>query len=318
MTAAPLLEVEGLALRVAGLHGRALLDDVSFGVGPGEVLGIVGESGSGKTLTAFAIAGLLPDTVTVAGGLARLGDVDLLALDPARRRRLAGDRIGFVFQDPMSSFNPVRTIGSLLVESARRHRGLGAGDARDRAVRALTDVKLPDPERLVDAYPHELSGGQRQRAILALALLNDPALLIADEPTTALDATVQMHVLQLLRSRSAGRATILITHDLGVAASICDRILVLYRGRCMETGLARELLARPRHPYTRMLLDAVPSLSHPEREFRLRHGPAATRAAADGCPYAPRCERAIDRCATRPDWSLAPAALACWNPEPPP
>ena len=310
-----LLEVEALSLRVAGLHGRALVEDVSFRVRAGEVLGIVGESGSGKTLTAFAIAGLLPDGVAIAGGLLRLGARDLVALGPAGRRRLAGDRIGFVFQDPMSSFNPVRTVGSLLVESARRHRGLSAREARDCAVRALADVKLPTPDRLVDAYPHELSGGQRQRAMLALALLNAPELLIADEPTTALDATVQMHVLQLLKSRSAGRATILITHDLGVAASVCDRILVLYRGRCMETGPASELLARPRHPYTRMLLDAVPSLSHPEREFRLRHSPAATRALADGCVYAPRCERAVERCATRPEWSLEPEAVACWNPQ---
>lgn len=262
-----LLAVEGLRIE-AGAPGAAvpLVDGLSFSVAAGEVLGIVGESGSGKSMSAYAIAGLLPAGVRVAGGRMELEGRSLDALPAAERRRLAGDRIGMVFQDPLSSFNPVRTIGAILRESVLRHQRVGAREARERVVSALADVRLPHPEALANAYPHQLSGGQRQRAMIALALLNDPALLIADEPTTALDATVQLQILALLARGAAGRATVLITHDLGVAAGLCHRILVMYGGRCLEQGPADRILATPEHPYTRRLLAAATSLGRPAEE----------------------------------------------------
>jgi ABC-type glutathione transport system ATPase component len=260
----PLLRVEGLRIEAgAAGHPVPLVEELSFSIAPGEVLGIVGESGSGKSMSAYAIAGLLPDGVRVAAGRLELEGQSLEGLTATARRKLAGDRIGMVFQDPLSSFNPVRTIGSILQESAVRHRRLSAREARERVVAALADVRLPRPEALFDAYPHQLSGGQRQRAMIALALLNDPALLIADEPTTALDATVQLQVLALLERGAAGRATLLITHDLGVAAGLCDRILVMQAGRCMEHGPTGRLLDAPNHPYTRQLLAAATSLDRP-------------------------------------------------------
>jgi ABC-type glutathione transport system ATPase component len=254
------LVVEGLRIAAGP---QQLVEDLSFGVRPGAVLGIVGESGSGKSMTAFAIAGLLPPGVRVAGGRVTLGEHSLFDVDAQTRRELAGGRIGMVFQDPLSSFNPVRTIGSILAESARRHRRCTPAEARALAIRALGDVRLPRPEALVDAYPHQLSGGQRQRAMIALALLNDPALLIADEPTTALDATVQLQILALLKRGAGNRAMILITHDLAVAASVCDHLLVMQNGRCVEDGTLDGVLRAPRHPYTRALLSAVRSLDAP-------------------------------------------------------
>jgi ABC-type glutathione transport system ATPase component len=245
------------ALSLTGVSGQPLVDGVSFTIAAGETLGVVGESGSGKSLSAFAIAGLLPEGVRQTSGTITLGGTDLGALSPAQRRAIAGQRIGMVFQDPMSSFNPVRTVGSLLVESALRHQGGGAAQARAKAIAALADVKLPEPERAFGAYPHQLSGGQRQRAMIALALLNSPALLIADEPTTALDATVQLAVLALLKRASHGRALLMITHDLAVAASLCDRLVVMQQGRIVETGATQDVLKAPQHPYTQLLLEAV-------------------------------------------------------------
>ncbi len=250
----PVLAVEGLCIEAGG---RPLVRDLSLAVAAGEALGIVGESGSGKSMTAFAVADLLPEGVARSGGSMRLDDEPLERMGPEARRALAGRRIGMVFQDPLSSFNPVRTIGSILVESALRHGCAAAAEARRRAVAALADVHLPQPELLADAYPHQLSGGQRQRAMIALALLNDPSLVIADEPTTALDATVQLQVLALLRRGASRRALILITHDLGVAAAVCDRILVMQQGRCVEQGPAAQILDAPGQPYTRSLLAAA-------------------------------------------------------------
>jgi ABC-type glutathione transport system ATPase component len=244
-----------------GAGDRPLVHGVSLSVGEGEVLGIVGESGSGKTMTAFALAGLLPVGVTVTGGSAKLRDLELFALVPAERRRIAGDRIGVVFQDPLSSFNPVHRVGAALIESAMRHQNLGRPAARDLAIRALAEVRLPEPELLADAYPHQLSGGQRQRVMIALAGINNPDLLIADEPTTALDATVQRSVLALLQRQAKGRATLLITHDLGVAASLCDHILVLREGAIVEQGPSAALLADPQADYTRALISARRQLS---------------------------------------------------------
>jgi peptide/nickel transport system ATP-binding protein len=208
-------------------------------------------------MTAFAVADLLPPGVRAAGGRITLDGVDLADLPAQRRRHLAGGSIGFVFQDPLSSFNPVRTIGSLMVESIRRHRGGTVRAAREQSAAALARVELPQPLQLLDRFPHELSGGQRQRAMIALATVNDPALLIADEPTTALDATVQKRVLALLAREASGRGLILITHDIAVAASMCQRLLVMRGGRVVETGRVADVLERPRHPYTAALVAAA-------------------------------------------------------------
>jgi ABC-type glutathione transport system ATPase component len=254
----PVLEVDGLSVR-AGSGERATMpvQDLSFTIATGEVLGIVGESGSGKSMTAYAIGSLLPDGVAVSAGRIVLEGRPVHSLSPAERRALDGNRIGMVFQDPLSSFNPVRTIGSILIESATRHQRLSASVARGKVIEALDDVRLPRPDLLVDAYPHQLSGGQRQRAMIALALLNGPSLVVADEPTTALDATVQLRILALLKRSAGSRALLLITHDLAVASTVCDRILVMQRGRCVEQGSAADILDAPVHSYTRELLAAA-------------------------------------------------------------
>ncbi len=253
-----LLSIQGLSVELQGPYGRfRAVESLSFEIAAGEALGIVGESGSGKTMTSLAIMGLLPRGARAAGSVS-LDGRDLMDSRPRDWNALRGREIGMVFQDPMSSFNPVRTIGSLIVESIRRHQGLGSGAARAAAIEALRSAGVPQPEARIDAYPHQLSGGLRQRAMIALALANAPKLLIADEPTTALDATVQAQILDLLKARREGRATILITHNLGVAAELCQRILVMRRGACVEQGSARQVLADPRHDYTRALIAAVP------------------------------------------------------------
>ncbi|WP_439532796.1 ATP-binding cassette domain-containing protein [Polymorphobacter sp.] len=258
----PALVVDRLSIGTD--EGVPLVHGISFNVARGEVLGIVGESGSGKSLSALAVAGLLPDGLAVTGGGINVAGEDVLGLPPQARRRLGGSKIGFVFQDPLSCLNPVRRIGTALVESAMRHRGLGTAEARSLALARLADMQLRDPERLIDSYPHQLSGGQRQRVMIALALVNDPPLLIADEPTTALDATVQRSILALLRRHAHARATILITHDLGVAVSLCDRIMVMHQGEVVETGEARALLSAPTMPYTQGLIAARLSLGDVE------------------------------------------------------
>ncbi|MEX2149742.1 MAG: ABC transporter ATP-binding protein [Steroidobacteraceae bacterium] len=254
----PVLEVEGLSVRAgSGELATMPVQDLSFTIASGEVLGIVGESGSGKSMTAYAIGDLLPEGVAVSAGRIVLEGRPVLSLSPAERRALDGNRIGMVFQDPLSSFNPVRTIGSILIESARRHQQLSTSAARGKVIEALAGVRLPHPELLVDAYPHQLSGGQRQRAMIALALLNEPSLVVADEPTTALDATVQLRILALLKRSAGSRALLLITHDLAVASTVCDRILVMQRGRCVEQGSTADILESPAHDYTRELLAAA-------------------------------------------------------------
>jgi len=254
----PVLQVEGLSVRAgSGELATMPVQDLSFTIAAGEVLGIVGESGSGKSMTADAIGSLLPEGVTVSAGRIVLEGRPVLALSPEERRALDGNQIGMVFQDPLSSFNPVRTIGSILIESAMRHQRLSASAARGKVIDALAGVRLPRPELLVDAYPHQLSGGQRQRAMIALALLNEPSLVVADEPTTALDATVQLRILALLKRNAGPRALLLITHDLAVASTVCDRILVMQRGRCVEQGSTAEILESPAHGYTRELLAAA-------------------------------------------------------------
>ena len=235
-----------------------ILHKVSLDAADGEIVGLVGESGAGKTLAALAILGLVPAPGRIDGGKVFIGDRELTKLDEQALRPLRGRLAGFVFQDPLKSLNPVRRIGSALVESAMRHSGLTRKQARERAMEALRSVELPKPESAMRAYPHQFSGGQRQRIMIALALINRPPLLIADEPTTALDASVQSRVLELLKRRAKRHTLLIITHDLSLAARFCDRLYVMHGGRVVEHGPARDLFSKPRHEYTRSLLDALP------------------------------------------------------------
>jgi peptide/nickel transport system ATP-binding protein len=262
MSATPLLAAaHGLRITFPG-RPRPAVDGLDLTVSRGEILGIVGESGSGKSLTALALAGLAPTKAMISGGIALFGAPAPAPGDRAWRV-LRGGKIGFVFQDALTGLNPVRTLGSMLCESARRHRGCDARTARALSKEALSESGIPDAERRLDAYPHQLSGGLRQRAMIALALLNDPELIIADEPTTALDAAVQAEILELLRRRAAGRGVIFITHDLNAAARLCDRVMVMRQGVCVESGDAALVFSRPRTDYARELLTAAATLDRP-------------------------------------------------------
>ena len=240
-----------------------VLHKVSLDAGEGEIVGLVGESGAGKSLAALSILGLVPAPGRIGGGKVFVQDRELTSLDEETLRPMRGRLAGFVFQDPSASLNPVRRIGSALIESAMRHSGLTRKQARERAVEALRSVELPRPERAMRAFPHQFSGGQRQRIMIALALINRPPLLIADEPTTALDAAVQSRILELLKRRAKHHTLLMITHDLALAARFCDRLYVMRRGRVVEHGPAGELFARPRHEYTRSLVDAMPGKRPP-------------------------------------------------------
>ncbi|OLM34789.1 Oligopeptide transport ATP-binding protein OppD [Pseudonocardia sp. Ae717_Ps2] len=324
----PLLQVQDLSVRFVrkGEADVVAVDGVSFDVRPGEVVGLVGESGCGKSVTSLAIMGLLPGRTPRVGGsvLFSSGDesVDLLTLSDAALRERRGRDIGMVFQDPLSSLNPVVPVGVQITEALVRHRGMSKDEARREAVSLLERVGIPDPARRVSAYPHQMSGGMRQRALIAIALACRPKLLIADEPTTALDVTIQAQILELLRELVAetGTALIMITHDLGVVAGLCDRVNVLYGGRVVERAERHALFGGPRHPYTSGLIRSIPRLdSDPADEL-----PAITGSVSDNlpwdhaCAFAPRCPRALETCT-----SVTPAAddeagrlLRCHNPEP--
>jgi peptide/nickel transport system ATP-binding protein len=272
-----LLEIRDLGVafpaRDAGEGWLPVVRGVSLSVGRGEVVGLVGESGSGKTLTALAVLGLVPPPGRVTAGSIRLsedgggGAVDLLALGPEALRRVRGGRIAMVFQEPATAFNPVYSIGFQIAEAVRAHRRISRGEAREEAARLLDRVAFPDARRRLDDYPHQLSGGQRQRAMIAMALAGRPDLLLADEPTTALDVTLQAQILELLDElrRDLGLAVLLITHDLGVVAETCDRVVVMRAGRVVETAGVEELFRAPADPYTRELLAALPRLAAEER-----------------------------------------------------
>jgi oligopeptide/dipeptide ABC transporter ATP-binding protein len=279
-----------------------VLEDVSFEIAEGEVLGVVGESGSGKSMTALAIMGLLPTGGRAAGRITFEGR-DLLSLPERAMQRLRGERLAMIFQEPMSSLNPVLTIGEQIAEVLRRHRGMSRRGAHAEAVALLKLVEIAAAERRVDEYPHQLSGGMRQRAMIAIALACRPKLLIADEPTTALDATVQAGILDLLRGlrRELGMAVLLITHDLGVVSDICERVVVMYAGRVAETGPAATIFEHPAHPYTRALLAAIPRLEGPIGD--LPAIPGVVPAPFDfphGCRFAPRCAHALPACEAAP------------------
>jgi peptide/nickel transport system ATP-binding protein len=304
----PVLEVEDLRVRLRTPRGPAdVVNGLSYTVGPGETVAVVGESGSGKSVSVLALLGLLPARVATVSGRALLQGEDLLAMSPERLRRVRGPGAGMVFQDPMTSLNPVLTIGRQLVEGLRAHTDMPKDAARSRAAELLAEVGLPDPVRTLDRYPHELSGGMRQRVIIAIALSHSPALLIADEATTALDVTVQAQIIDLVERLQAdhGTGVIWITHDLGVVAGIADRVLVMYGGRCVEDGTVDDVLERPAHPYTRGLLGALPDLAQPMVDGvvpDLATVPGVPPAPTDlppGCVFWPRCPvRADPRCET--------------------
>ncbi|MGY0019681.1 ABC transporter ATP-binding protein [Streptomyces sp. YJ-C3] len=304
------------------------VDHVSYDLHAGEVLAVVGESGCGKSVTSMAVMGLLPPTAHLTGSI-RLGEREMRGADDKAYGKIRGKDIAMIFQEPMTSLNPVLTIGRQIGEVLRRHQGLSKKEARARAVELLDLVGIPAPAQRVDEYPHQLSGGMRQRVMIAIAVACDPAVLIADEPTTALDVTVQAGILEVLQSlrERLGTAIVLITHDLGVVADIADRVLVMYAGRPVEQAPVDELFAAPRHPYTRGLLSAV--LRPGAAKERLPEIPGLVPSLdeqPDACTFAPRCARADDTCTTgRPGFTAITAATeeaatgathraACWHP----
>jgi peptide/nickel transport system ATP-binding protein len=312
-----LLSVRDLRVEFATRKGPLVaLDGVSFEIAPGEILGVVGESGAGKSLTGLAIINLLDPPGRIAGGEIRLEGARIDNLPPARMREIRGRRIGIIFQDPLTSLNPLLRIGDQLVETILAHTSLTRRQARERAVAWLGEVGIPSPEQRIDGYPHEFSGGMRQRVVIALALCAEPALVIADEPTTALDVSVQAQIIAVLKNltRRHGAAVMLITHDMGVIAETADRVAVMYAGRIAEIGDVGRLVRNPRHPYTQGLMAAIPTLE--SRARRLAQIPGAMprlSAIPRGCAFAPRCPKAFDRCVERPPLlPVGDSRAACW------
>ncbi|MCH1483194.1 MAG: ABC transporter ATP-binding protein [Alphaproteobacteria bacterium] len=325
---APLLEVRNLSVQFTTRGGTVtVLDDISFTLERGERISFVGESGCGKSMTALALMGLLPAMGRVSGGQVLFKGEDLTTASPARLRRLRGNEVSMIFQEPMTSLNPVFTIGQQISEVLRLHRGIDNAEARSRSIELLQAVRIPDAAARVDDYPHQLSGGQRQRVMIAIALACEPEILIADEPTTALDVTVQAEIFALLRDLGAklDTAIILITHDMGAVAQMSERMLVMYAGRRVEEGQVADVIKAPAHPYTRGLIACVPHITSdvgalvdtlPEIDGIV---PPITRFGRDECLFAPRCARAADTC-----WSAKPQqsdisghsghSVSCWHP----
>ena len=318
----PLLEVEDLVVEFPTRRGRLVaVDRVSFTIEAGEVLGMVGESGAGKSLTGMAIIGLLEPPGRIAGGSIRLEGQRIDDLPPDAMRRIRGRKIGAIFQDPLTSLNPLYTIGRQLEETIRTHLDLDAAAARARAIGLLREVGIPAPERRIDAYPHELSGGMRQRVVIALALAAEPALVVADEPTTALDVSIQAQIVQLLKRlcREHGTAVLLVTHDMGVIAETADRVAVLYAGRLVELGPVEAVIRRPLHPYTQGLMGAIPRIgARKGRLVQIDGAMPRLDAIPPGCAFHPRCPHAFERCRSeRPALvTVGPAhRAACWRVE---
>ena len=316
--AEPLLRVENLRVELPGRRGvLTAIDDISFAIAPGEVLGVVGESGAGKSLTGAAIIGLLEPPLRVAGGRISLAGRRIDNLPHEAMRRIRGREIGAIFQDPLTSLNPLYTIGRQLVETIRTHLDLSPAAAGDRALALLREVGIAGADERIDHYPHQFSGGMRQRVVIALAIAANPRLIIADEPTTALDVSIQAQIIALLKRlcRDHGTAIMLVTHDMGVIAETAHRVAVMYAGRIVEIGAVREVVTNPRHPYTRGLMDSIPRVGG--RRDRLRQVDGTMPRLNEippGCPFNPRCPEVFDRCRQqRPD--LLPAAgtdAACW------
>ena len=314
----PLLDVRHLRVEFATRRGTLVaLDDISFDIEPGEILGVVGESGAGKSLTGAAIIGLLDPPGRVAAGEIRFDGRRIDNLPYEEMRKVRGRSIGAIFQDPLTSLDPLYTIGQQLVETIQTHLPMNAVEARRRAVRLLHETGIPAAEERLEQYPHQFSGGMRQRVVIALALAGEPKLIVADEPTTALDVSIQAQIISLLKRlcKEHGAAVMLVTHDMGVIAETCDRVAVMYAGRIVEIGPVGAVIHSPAHPYTAGLMGSIPAMDE-DRARLLQIDGAMPRLTAipDGCAFNPRCPRVFDRCLTeRPD--LLPAGAteaACW------
>jgi len=295
-----LLEVENLEVAFPNRHGTlTALRGVNFALDEGERLGIVGESGAGKSMAAFAVLNLISEPGRISQGRIVFEGRDLAQLDDEEIRAIRGDRISMIFQDPMMTLNPVLTVGEQMVETLKAHREISDSDARELSLARLREVQIPSPEARLDAYPHELSGGLRQRVVIAIALLSDPAIIIADEPTTALDVTIQAEILALLLALCRDHATglILITHDLAVVSQVTERIMVMYAGRIVEAGPTRAIIDAPRHPYTMGLIAALPQQNAPGEALNQIPGSMPSlNEIPPGCAFAPRCDFATDVC----------------------
>ena len=313
-----LLEVRNLRVEFPTRRGTLLaLDDISFSIAPGEVLGVVGESGAGKSLTGAAIIGLLEPPGRIAGGEILLSGRRIDNLSPAEMRKVRGREIGAIFQDPLTSLNPLYTVGRQLVETIQTHLPLTAAQARTRAIDLLKSTGIPAAEARIDHYPHQFSGGMRQRVVIALALAAEPKLVVADEPTTTLDVSIQAQIITLLKSlcREHGTAVMLVTHDMGVIAETADRVAVMYAGRIAEIGPVADVIHRPKHPYTIGLMGSIPSIG--EEKARLAQIDGAMprlNAIPPGCAFNPRCERVMPVCRERrPELiDTGSSRAACW------
>ncbi|WP_299358567.1 ABC transporter ATP-binding protein [uncultured Paracoccus sp.] len=324
----PILEVKGLRVELSTRSGTVpVLDDLSFSIDAGETLAFVGESGCGKSMTALAVMGLVPHPIgRIASGSIRLAGEDLTRVPEKRMRAVRGNDVSMIFQEPMTALNPVYTAGEQIAESLRRHQDMGRRAAWEHAIEMLAAVGIPDPRGRASAYPHQMSGGQRQRVMIAMALACRPKVLIADEPTTALDVTVQAQIFELLKDlrRETGTALILITHDMGVVAEMAERMIVMYAGRKVEDGMVTDVIAEPKHPYTRGLISCVPHLAEVLTEERpdLTEVPGVvpplTQFGRDMCLFSSRCPLADDKC-----WEERPPerrfgaghVAACWHAE---
>ena len=320
MSSQPLLRVQGLRVEIPTRRGLLLaLDDISFAIAPGEILGFVGESGAGKSLTGMAILGLLDPPGRVAAGEIWLGDKRIDTLSQREMRRIRGKQIGAVFQDPLMSLNPLLQIGDQLIETIRTHLPVSHAQATERALALMRAVGIPAPEARFTAYPHQFSGGMRQRIVIALALCAEPQLIVADEPTTALDVSIQAQVLQLLKKlcREQGTAMLLVTHDMGVIAETADRVAVMYAGRIVEIGAVEDVISAPVHPYTRGLMGAIPTLRPPTGPLAQIDGAMPRlNARPTGCAFHPRCPDAVDQCRAQSPAveEHAGRQVACWLP----
>jgi peptide/nickel transport system ATP-binding protein len=320
MSGAPLLDVEDLRVVFSGTDGRRTLavDGVSFSVERGRTLGIVGESGCGKSVSSLAVMGLLPKGGAEVSGAVRFDGLELLSQPDRTLRDLRGNRLAMIFQEPMTSLNPSYTIGDQIMEAIVRHRDVSKKEAAARAVEMLRRVRIPNPEARFHDYPHRLSGGMRQRVMIAMALACDPQLLIADEPTTALDVTIQAQILDLMRRlrEETGAAIILITHDLGIVAEVCDEVVVMYAGQVVERAPVRDLFRFPQHPYTVGLLGALPRLDRRRARLAAIEGTVPNMTAPPpGCRFAARCPFVIPRCAEMPPLAAVEAGRLsrCWR-----
>ena len=317
MTAA-LLEVKNLRVEFPTRHATLVaLDDISFEIAPGEILGVVGESGAGKSLTGAAIIGLLDPPGRVAAGEIRFNGQRIDNLPYEEMRKIRGRHIGAIFQDPLTSLNPLYTVGRQLVETIQTHLNVGAEEARRRAIKLLQETGIPAAEQRIDQFPHQFSGGMRQRVVIALALAAEPKLIVADEPTTALDVSIQAQIISLLKRlcKEHGAAVMLVTHDMGVIAETCDRVAVMYAGRIVEIGPVHDVIHSPAHPYTVGLMGSIPAMDE-DRERLLQIDGAMPRlnAIPSGCAFHPRCPKVFGRChVERPNLMQVQATrAACW------